>query len=136
MRGCVGCNRTALKKNLSFLKEYEICRYELLASLGSVSQNLVVDYPLVIFCNQQGHIGTNVNYLCAVIISVHMIFLSFVLSRAELWIILNKLPVIPAGIYIFKVNNWNTRRRSGVFIVKFEHISHLFLVFLLLTSDS
>ena len=58
----------------------------------------------------------------------------------------------PAGIYFFKVNNRNTRtrceicskltintperhqwRRSGVFIVNFEHISHLVLVFLLLT---
>ena len=57
----------------------------------------------------------------------------------------------PAGIYLFKVNNRNTRtrceicskltintperrqwRRSGVFIVNFEHISHLALVFLLL----
>ena len=27
------------------------------------------------------------------------------------------------------------RRRSGVFIVNFEHISHLFLVFLLLTLN-
>ena len=60
--------------------------------------------------------------------------------------------VPPAGIYLFKVNNRNTRtrceicskltiktperrhwRRSGVFIVNFEHISHLVLVFLLLT---
>ena len=59
---------------------------------------------------------------------------------------------IPAGIFLFKVNNRNTRtrceicskltintperrqwRRSGVFIVNFEHISHLVLVFLLLT---
>ena len=59
---------------------------------------------------------------------------------------------IPAGNYMFKVNNRNTRtmwelcskltikaperrqwRRSGVFIVNFEHISHLVLVFLLLT---
>ena len=58
----------------------------------------------------------------------------------------------PAGICLFKVNNRNTRtsceicskltintpkrrqwRRSGVFIVNFEHISHLVLVFLLLT---
>ena len=28
----------------------------------------------------------------------------------------------------------NRGRRSGVFIVNFEHISHLFLVFLLMTS--
>ena len=43
-----------------------------------------------------------------------------------------------AGNYMFKVKNRNTRtmcemRRSGVFIVNFEHISQLFLVFLLLT---
>ena len=60
----------------------------------------------------------------------------------------------PAGIYLFKVNNRNTRTRreicskltiktpeqchwlcSGVFIVNFEHISHLVLVFLLLTLN-
>ena len=59
---------------------------------------------------------------------------------------------IPAGNYLLKVNNRNTttryeicskltikipkrrhRRRSGIFIVNFEHISHLVLVFLLLT---
>ena len=36
---------------------------------------------------------------------------------------------------MFKVNNKDTRTtpRSGVFIVNFEHISQLFLVFLLLT---
>ena len=58
----------------------------------------------------------------------------------------------PVGNCIFKVNNRNTRvkceicskltrktperrhsHRSGVFIVNFEHISHLALVFLLLT---
>ena len=37
---------------------------------------------------------------------------------------------------MFKVNNKDTRRRnwhrSGVFIVNFEHISHVILVFLLL----
>ena len=60
----------------------------------------------------------------------------------------------PAGIYLLKVNNRNTRtrceicskltiktperrqwRRSGVFIVNFEHISHLVLVFLMLTLN-
>ena len=60
----------------------------------------------------------------------------------------------PAGIYLLKVNNRNTRarceicskltiktperrywRRSGVFIVNFEHISHLVLMFLLLTLN-
>ena len=63
--------------------------------------------------------------------------------------------IVPAGIYMFKVNNRNTRtrceicskltiktpepghwRRSGVFIVNFKHISHLVLVFLLLTLSS
>ena len=48
----------------------------------------------------------------------------------------------PAGNYMFKVNNRNTRTRReicstlaimGVFIVNFEHISYLVLVFLLLT---
>ena len=58
----------------------------------------------------------------------------------------------PGNIYLFKINNKNTRkrceicseltiktpewrhwRRSGVFIVNFELILHLFLVFLLLT---
>ena len=60
----------------------------------------------------------------------------------------------PANICLFKVNNGNTRTRgerglkltiktpewahwcqSGVFIVNFEHISQLFLVFLLLTLN-
>ena len=49
---------------------------------------------------------------------------------------------IPAGNYMLKVNNRNTRTRceicsklnnKGIFIVNFEHISHLVLVFLLLT---
>ena len=58
------------------------------------------------------------------------------------------------GIYLLKVNNRNTRtrcemclkltrktperrhlRRFGVFIVNFEHISHLAVVFLLLTLN-
>ena len=61
---------------------------------------------------------------------------------------------IPAGIYLLRVNNRNTRtslkyiqnltiktqkrrqrRRSGVFIVNFKHISYLVLVFLLLTLN-
>ena len=61
---------------------------------------------------------------------------------------------ILAGIYLLKVNNRNTAtrceiclkltiktperrqwRRSGVFIVNFEHISHLAVVLLLLTLN-
>ena len=34
---------------------------------------------------------------------------------------------------MFKVNNKNIRTTPGVFIVNFEHISHLIVVFLLLT---
>ena len=60
----------------------------------------------------------------------------------------------PSGIYLLKVNNKNTRarceicskltikiperrqwRRPGIFIVTCEHISHLVLVFLLLTLN-
>ena len=36
---------------------------------------------------------------------------------------------------MLKVNNKDTRRRSGVFIVNFEHILHFALVFLLLTLN-
>ena len=62
--------------------------------------------------------------------------------------------IYPAGIYLLKVNSRNTRARcdvcskltiktperrhwlrSSVFIVNFEHISHLALVFLLLTLN-
>ena len=61
---------------------------------------------------------------------------------------------IPAGIYLLKVNNRDTRarceicsklrikipkrwqlRRFGIFIVNFEHISHLLLVLLLSTLN-
>ena len=60
----------------------------------------------------------------------------------------------PVGMYLLKVNNRNTRTRceicskittntserrhwclSGVLLVNFEHISHLPLVFLLLTLN-
>ena len=64
-----------------------------------------------------------------------------------------KFKKIPTNINLFKVNNKNTRkrceicskltietperhwRRSGVSIVNFEHISHIVLVFLLLTLN-
>ena len=62
--------------------------------------------------------------------------------------------LIPAGIYLLSVNDRNTKsrckihwkltiktpewrqwRRSGAFIVNFEHISHFVIVFLLLTLN-
>ena len=62
--------------------------------------------------------------------------------------------ILPAGIYLFEINNRNTKTmcetcskltikiperrqwcRSGVFIVNFEHIPHFVLVFLLLTFE-
>ena len=47
---------------------------------------------------------------------------------------------IPAGICPLRGNNRNTRTRSGIcskliFSVNFEYISHLVLVFLLLTLN-
>ena len=69
----------------------------------------------------------------------------------QLWIDFGNYP---ANIYLFKVKNRNTRRRSGicskltiksseryhwrrfgVFIINFEHISHLFLMFLFLSIN-
>ena len=58
------------------------------------------------------------------------------------FLVRKKSRVFPANISLFKVNKkkvWNmikvnnrgTRRCSGVYIVKFEHIPHLFLVLLL-----
>ena len=76
---------------------------------------------------------------------------SFPLMREEC---INQGELHPAGSYVFKVNNRNTRaryeicseltiktpelrhwRRSDVFIVNFEHILYLVLVFLLLTLN-
>ena len=61
---------------------------------------------------------------------------------------------VPANIYLLRVNNWNIRTRYeigsnstikkperghwphfGVFVVNFEHILHLFLMFLMLTLN-
>ena len=100
-------------------------------------------------CNKQTHI-------CIVLIQdnekVRWSLLLCLQKRSKQWNVCLRFYSIPAGIYLFKVNNRNTRtrreicskltintperrqwRRSGVFIVNFEHISHLVLVFLLLT---
>ena len=87
-------------------------------------------------------------YVCVLVIEY--LIENFV--NITVWILLRVLTPFPVGIYMFKVNNKNTRkrceiwskltiktserpqwRRSGVFIVNFEHISHLALVFLLST---
>ena len=48
-------------------------------------------------------------------------------------------PHNPAGIYLLKVNDRNNRTRCEIFskltIMTYEHISHLDLVFLLLTFN-
>ena len=87
-------------------------------------------------------------------------FVSFVLNNYIGWkrspdeykaVIICAIPKVnSSGIYMFKVNNKNTRTRceicskltvktpergSGVFIVNFGHISHLVLAFLLLNLN-
>ena len=78
-------------------------------------------------------------------------FINWIFSEFEFgilnwrYILLN---VFPDNIYLFKVNNRSTRKRSYMkaperyqrsrscdFIVNFEHISHLFRMFLLLTLN-
>ena len=44
----------------------------------------------------------------------------------------SKVKALEKGLKYFQSFHW---RRSGVFIVNFEHISHLLLVFLLLTFE-
>ena len=82
------------------------------------------------------------------------LFLKFVFSHAYRVKYVYDIATYPVSIYMFKVNNRNTRtkcemssmltiktqkrrqwRRSDVFVVNFEHISHLILVFLLLTLN-
>ena len=79
------------------------------------------------------------------------IYYNFIVMVIFLWNLLKYWRDIPVNIYLFKVNNRNTRKRckisskltikiperghwrhTVVFIVNFEHISYLFLQFLLL----
>ena len=85
------------------------------------------------------------------LIKLITIFLYPIWHRRRVSLILNEfiIRLYPVGIYLLKVNNRNIRtrceifskltiktperrqwRHSGVFIVNFEHISHLVLVFL------
>ena len=68
--------------------------------------------------------------------------------QSDLFCVFSLSDVFPVDIYLFKINNRNIKksceicskltvktpeRCQYVFIVNFEHISHLLLVFLLLT---
>ena len=100
------------------------------------------------------YLGGNDFDTIAVLISVIVDNFSHYSHRSVTFIILIFLnDIFPLGIYLLKVNNGNTRIRSkiyskltirtlershwrsSVFIVNFEHISHLVLVFLLLTLN-
>ena len=89
----------------------------------------------------------------ASVTSKHTFYKSGMLHGSKVYTLLKSMvKATPASNYMFKVNNRNTRtrceicseltvktperrfwRRSGVFIVNFEHNSLLVLVFLLLT---
>ena len=81
-------------------------------------------------------------------------FSQYLFRQLLLWYAKYSKRQCPANIYLIKDNNRNTGkrceirpkltlktperrhwRRSGVFMVNFEHTSHLFLVFLLLTLN-
>ena len=68
--------------------------------------------------------------------------------------VVSRFDIFKVGIYLLKVNNRNSRtrceicskltikiperrqwRRTRIFIINFEHTSHLFLLFLLLTLN-
>ena len=74
---------------------------------------------------------------------VLLFHLVMVIQWHEAWYGCLDSPYLPAGLSLLKVNKmWNMfkvnnkdNRRSGVFIINFEHISHLVLVFLLLTFN-
>ena len=66
---------------------------------------------------------------------VYFLLLS-TLKLSQISNVLSLMRTTPAGNYMFKVNNRKTRTKSEIcskLIVNFEHISHLVLVFLLLT---
>ena len=86
-------------------------------------------------------------WICHLLTSLKYAFINLLWASS-----IKQISADPAGIYLLKVNNINTRtkweicskliikiperrywRHSGIFIVNFEHISHLVLVFLLLT---
>ena len=74
----------------------------------------------------------------ALIIETTIEHLHYSHEKVHSWIAMNPFQQInnflenySANIYLFKVNNRNSRKRCGDFPINFEHISHLFLLFLL-----
>ena len=123
------------------------CKQDLKFSLLSITILRIfssVTFSIVLLLKENGLLKPTVRkwHLCVKIF--HKIIL--ILLERHVWVF------CPACNYMLKVNNRNTRtrcgicsrltiktpkqhpwRRSGLFIVNFKHISHLVLVFLLLT---
>ena len=124
--------------------------------------NVLCYFVCALFCCK--HIYQNMlfceNILCQYQFNFHKPFKQYCLVSFSYFLFhltlstkhLTLTNAFPASIYLFKVNNRNTRTRCeicskltiktperrqrcrySVFIVNFEHISHLVLVFLLLT---
>ena len=139
--------KTAVKRNLKFLfkiqlQVFDLCRNAAVLILvyfySSIYHLSIHSYPDS--SNLEWWTFKNKMRLILVMIVITFIYSSIV--------------DVPAGIYLLKVNKKNTRtrweicseltiktqerrqwRRSDVFIVNFEHISHLIQVFLLLTLN-
>ena len=109
-------------------------RNKILRSIGEHIWNLLLENINKILSLQDRYVNSNISWKSGQMVHVN---------------------AFPCGIYLLKVNNRNTRtrceisskltiktpeqrqwRRSGVFIVNFTHISHLILMFQMLTSNA
>ena len=109
-------------------------RNKILRSIGEHIWNLLLENINKILSLQDRYVNSNISWKSGQMVHVN---------------------AFPSGIYLLKVNNRNTRtrceisskltiktpeqrqwRRSGVFIVNFTHISHLILMFQMLTSNA
>ena len=107
-----------------FLKNFSICCYAILFQLGhfcSTASNICFPYEW----GRQDKRWENLSD--SLVENIQQV------TSNECWL---------SNKYVLKVNNRNTRKRCkrnwqrfGVFIVNFEHIFYLFLVFLLLTLN-
>ena len=91
------------------------------------------NWPDIFSLNEPVRTGMNCCRSCGLIITVTI---NIIKIKALFWLIY----LYPSSIYLFKVNNGNTRtmgqwRRSGVFIVNFDQISRIVLVFPLLNLN-